>query len=64
MGSVMFYLTEGVVLLNHCISFRIYVAIEYAGQLAGAQLKVEALRRRYRELLAKKELLKKQQESS
>ena len=43
--------------------FCVYAAIECAGELAGAQLKVEALRRRYRELLAKKERLKKQQES-
>ena len=57
-----------ILIVNSCgerygLLFCAYTAIECAGELAGAQLKVEALRRRYRELLAKKERLKKEQES-
>lgn len=40
--------------------FCAHTAIDYSSKLAAAQLRLETLRRRYRELLAKKEHLKHQ----
>ena len=47
-----------------CVRISMHTAIECSVKLAETQLKLEALRRRYRELLASKEQMKRQLGSS